>query len=89
MDCSMDESLIFPREERLQKLRVLSVDALVEQCDSMATVAIALGDQLATIAELLGMDRNSEDLAIVGCVEALVRDVRVRKVLDEAAAAGR
>ncbi|WP_157931693.1 hypothetical protein [Mycobacteroides abscessus] len=82
----MAEALPLHREERMQKLRSLSVETLVNQCDSIATVAITLGDQLATIAELLGMDRNSEDLAVVGRVEALVRDVRVREVLDEAAA---
>ncbi len=86
MDCNMAEALPLHREERMQKLRSLSVETLVNQCDSIATVAITLGDQLATIAELLGMDRNSEDLAVVGRVEALVRDVRVREVLDEAAA---
>jgi hypothetical protein len=51
--------------------------------DIMATTAIVLGNHLADIAELVGLDRDSEDLVITPRVRELVSDPRVRQVLDE------
>lgn len=53
----------------------------------MMGVAETLGDALADIAELVGLDRSCEDLAITPRVRQLVQDPRVREVLEEFRAA--
>ncbi len=72
-----------PREDRLAALRMLTTDELVERLDCMGTVAVVLGNHLADIAELVGLDRDSEDLAIPPRVRQLVSDPRVAVVLAE------
>lgn len=59
------------RDELLLDLQVASATSLV------------LGRHLADIAELVGLDRDSEDLAIVPRVRELVSDPRVQEVLNE------
>ncbi len=76
-------SNVRPREERMARLQGLGVLELAERCDMMATVAITLGDQLADIAELVGLGRDAEDLAIPPRVRQLVSDPRVADVLAE------
>lgn len=46
-------------------------------------VQLALSSQLADIAELVGLPRDTEDLAIPPAVRALVEDPRVQAVLEE------
>lgn len=72
-----------PREERLALLENLGVSELADRLDCMMTIAVVLGDHLADIAELVGLDRDVEDLAITPRVRELVKDPRVRQVLDE------
>ncbi|TEA09195.1 hypothetical protein [Mycobacteroides salmoniphilum] len=72
-----------PREDRLAALRKLTTDELVERLDCMGAVAVVLGNHLADVAELVGLDRNSEDLAIPPRVRQLVSDPRVAEVLVE------
>lgn len=72
-----------PREERLAMMRKLSTEELVDRLDRMGSVAVVLGDHLADIAELVGLDRDVEDLAITPRVRQLVEDPRVRVVLEE------
>lgn len=74
---------IRPHEARLARLRNLSTDELIDRLDHMGTVAIVLGDHLADIAELVGLDRDAEDLAIPPRVRQLVNDPRVAEVLAE------
>lgn len=83
MNMSTDNEVVRPREERLASLAELGVTELAETLDRMMTVAVVLGDQLADIAELVGLDRDVEDLAITPRVRELVKDPRVREVLDE------
>lgn len=71
------------REDRLAALRKLTTDELVDQLDCMASVAIVLGDHLADIAELVGLDRDVEDLAITPRVRRLMADPRVAEVVAE------
>lgn len=71
------------RAERLAGLASLGVSELAQRCDLMATTAIVLGNHLADIAELVGLDRDSEDLAITPRVRELISDPRVRQVLLE------
>jgi hypothetical protein len=72
-----------PIDERLAALAELSKDELVDRVDHFMTVTIGLGSQLADIAELVGLDRDAEDLTITPRVRELVSDPRVRQVLDE------
>lgn len=72
-----------PREDRLAMMSKLTIDDLVEQLDCMGTVAVVLGNHLSDIAELVGLDRDSEDLAIPPRVRQLVSDPRVAEVLAE------
>lgn len=72
-----------PIDERLAALAELSKDDLVERVDHFMTVTIVLGNHLADIAELVGLDRDAEDLTITPRVRELVSDPRVRQVLDE------
>ncbi|TDZ92120.1 hypothetical protein CCUG60885_04234 [Mycobacteroides salmoniphilum] len=76
-------SNVRPREERMSRLQGLTVPELAERCDMMASVAIVLSDQLADIAELVGLGRDAEDLAIPPRVRQLVSDPRVAEVLAE------
>lgn len=64
-------------------MRKLSTDELVDRLDQMGTVAVILGNHLADIAELVGLDRDVEDLVITPRVRQLVADPRVRVVLEE------
>lgn len=72
-----------PLNERLAALAALDKDELVERVDHFMTVTIVLGNQLADIAELVGLDRDAEDLTITPRVRELVCDPRVRPVVDE------
>lgn len=56
---------------------------LLERADRSMSVAIALSSQLADIAELVGLERDAEDLDIVPAVRELVSDPRVQLVLGE------
>jgi len=80
---SIDTGTVRPREERLAMLAALGVAELADLLDHVMTVAIVLGNHLADIAELVGLDRGVEDLAITPRVRELVSDPRVRRVLDE------
>ena len=80
---SIDTGTFRPREERLAMLVDLGVTELADRLDHMMTVAFVLGNHLADIAELVGLDRDVEDLAITPRVRELVSDPRVRQVLDE------
>ena len=80
---SIDTATVRPREERLAMLAALGVTELADRLDHMMTVAIVLGNHLADIAELVGLDREVEDLAITPRVRELISDPRVRQVLDE------
>lgn len=72
-----------PLEERLAALAELDKNDLVERVDHFMTVTIVLGNQLADIAELVGLDRDAEDLTITPRVRELVNDPRVRPVVEE------
>jgi hypothetical protein len=72
-----------PLDERLAALAALDKDDLVERVDHFMTVTIVLGNQLADIAELVGLDRDAEDLTITPRVRELVSDPRVRPVVEE------
>ncbi|OHU47137.1 hypothetical protein BKG82_26120 [Mycobacteroides chelonae] len=72
-----------PRDVRISELQALGARELAERLDHMMAVVIVLGDHLADIAELVGLDRDVEDLAITPRVRELVEDPRVRQVLDE------
>lgn len=63
---------IYPREVRLRNLAALDKPTLVETADHMATVALVLGEHLADIAEMVGLDRETEDLAIPPNVKRVV-----------------
>ncbi len=63
---------VYPREVRRRNLAALDTDTLVETADHMATVAVVLGEHLADIAEMVGLDRDAEDLAIPPNVKRLV-----------------
>lgn len=80
---SRDSDVVLPRKERLAALAELGVTELAETLDRTMTVSIVLGDHLADIAELVGLDRDVEDLAITPRLRELVKDPRVRQVLDE------
>lgn len=71
------------REDRLAGLAALGAAELADRLDHTMTVAMVLGGHLADIAELVGLDRDVEDLAITPRVRELVSDPRVRQVLDE------
>ncbi|MFV8176894.1 hypothetical protein [Mycolicibacterium peregrinum] len=62
----------YPRDVRLRNLAAQHKSALAETADQMATVAIVLGDHLADIAEMVGLDRDTEDLAIPPNVKRVV-----------------
>jgi len=83
MQMSIDTGALRPREERLAMLAALGATELADRVDHMMTVAFVLGNHLADIAELVGLDRDVEDLAITPRVRELVSDPRVRQVLDE------
>jgi hypothetical protein len=80
---SNDTGTLRPREQRLAMLEQLGVTELAERVDHIMTAAIVLGNQLADIAELVGLDRDVEDLSITSHVRELVSHPRVRQVLDE------
>ncbi|MCA4726652.1 hypothetical protein [Mycolicibacterium fortuitum] len=62
----------YPREVRLRNLAALDKPTLVDTADHMATVAFVLGEHLADIAEMVGLDRDAEDLAIPPNVKRVV-----------------
>ncbi len=72
-----------PLAGRLERLGELSREELVERLDVTMMTALTLGNHLADIAELIGLDRDVEDLAITPRVRQLVSDPRVRQVLEE------
>lgn len=74
---------LVPRKERVSWLSTLSQSELVHLCDRMMVLAGMLGEQLADIAELVGLDREAEDLAIPPRVRQLVTDLRVANVRAE------
>lgn len=72
---------IRPRAERVALLSDLTVPELVERLDHIESVAFTLGEHLADIAELLGLDRGAEDLAIAARARQLLSDPRARAIL--------
>lgn len=70
-DCPANDG-IYPRGIRLRNLAALDKNTLVETADHMATVALVLGEHLADIAEMVGLDRETEDLAIPPNVKRVV-----------------
>jgi hypothetical protein len=78
MNMNAEGEVVRPREERLASLAELGVTELAETLDRMMTVTVGLGEHLADIAELVGLDRDVEDLAITPRVRELVKDPRVR-----------
>lgn len=72
-----------PREVRLQKLAARDPSDLAETADHLATVAMVLGEHLADIAEMVGLDREAEDLAIPPNVKRVVdQNERRARALD-------
>lgn len=73
----------YPRDVRLRNLAAQDPADLVETADHFATAAIVLGDQLADIAEMVGLDRETEDLAIPPSVKQVVdQNERRARALD-------
>lgn len=74
----------YPREQRLANLAGLDKSELVETADRMATVAVTLGEHLADIAAMVGLDRDTDDLAIPPNVKRVVDEhQRYAQALNE------
>lgn len=73
----------YPREVRLRRLAAQNPSDLVETADHLATVAVVLGDHLADIAEMVGLNREAEDLTIPPNVKRVVDESERRaRALD-------